>query len=156
MIQVTSFSEIESEFIERAHSTVWCNVATIDTKNRVRSRLLHPIWENATGWVGTRRNSLKAKHIAHNPYVSLAYIADVVKPIYVECFAQWEDDREVRHHIWELFRSAQPPLGFDFGTIFGDPDNAEFGLLKLTPWRIEFGDASDPKSKRVWIKPEDV
>jgi general stress protein 26 len=156
VLEIASFSEIESELIERVHKTVWCNVATIDTRNRVRSRLLHPIWENATAWVGTRRNSLKAKHIEHNPSVSLAYIADVVKPIYVDCFAQWEDESAVRRHIWELFRSAPPPLGFDFGTIFGDADNPEFGLLKLTPWRVELGDATDPKSKRIWTNREVV
>lgn len=154
MIEITSFSEIESEFIERVHSIVWCNVATVDAKNRVRSRLLHPIWDNGKGWVGTRRNSPKAKHIAHNPYVSLAYISDVVKPIYIDCLAEWEDDPATKQRIWDLFRSAPPPLGFDFGTIFGNVDNAEFGLLKLMPWRIEFGDAMAPKSKRVWTNRE--
>lgn len=137
MIPIASFSEIESEFIERAHSTVWCNVATLDTRNRVRSRLLHPIWEGATGWVGTRRHSLKAKHIAHNPYISLAYIADVA-----------------RQRIWELFRTSPHPLGFDFGTIFSSADDTQFGLLKLTLWRIEFGDVTAPMNKRVWIRPE--
>ena len=149
-MQITSFSEIETEFIERVHTMVWCNLATSDTKNRLRSRILHPIWDAGAGWVGTRRHSLKAKHIAHNPYVTLAYIADVVKPVYVDCKAEWEDDPATRRHIWELFRAAAPPLGFDFGTIFKNADDAEFGLLKLTPWRVELFDAMT-RSRRVWL-----
>ena len=88
-MEVSSFSEIEAEFIERIHRMVWCNVATIDTLNRPRSRILHPLWEGATGWITTRRNLHKAKHLAHNPYVSLAYIADLAKPVYVDCKTEW-------------------------------------------------------------------
>src|SRR5215470_9726844 len=105
MKRVSSFSEIEDEFLSRVHKIVWCSVATQDTQNRLRSRILHPLWEGPIGWVGTRRHSLKAKHLAHNPYVSLAYIADVARPIYVDCLAGWEDDLAVKERVWEKFRS---------------------------------------------------
>ena len=78
---VSSFAEIEKEFIERVHKMVWCSLATLDTRNRVRSRILHPIWEGATGWAGSRRHSLKANHLAHNPYVSLEYISEPSRPV---------------------------------------------------------------------------
>src|SRR5689334_7604691 len=110
---VTSYAELQDEFIAAAHKMVWCSVATIDTRNRVRSRILHPIWEGETGWVGVRRQSLKARHIAHNPYVSLAYISDIVHPVYADCRAEWEDSLELKRHVWELFRTAPPPLGYD-------------------------------------------
>ncbi|MCI0490872.1 MAG: pyridoxamine 5'-phosphate oxidase family protein [Blastocatellia bacterium] len=125
-MQVSSFSEIEEEFLERVHSMVWCSAATLDTRNRLRSRILHPLWEGNTAWVGTRRHSLKAKHLAHNPYMSLAYIADVAKPVYVDCTARWEDDLAVKKRIWEKFKHTPPPLGFDFGTIFSSAEDAEF------------------------------
>src|SRR6266571_8652680 len=76
-MEVSSFGEIEAAFLERIQRMVWCNVATIDRRDRPRSRILHPLWEGNIGWITTRRNMHKAKHLAHNPYVSLAYIADV-------------------------------------------------------------------------------
>jgi hypothetical protein len=123
-----SFSEIETEFITRVHTMVWCSAATIDTKDRPRSRILHPIWEGSTGWVGSRPNSLKAKHLARNPLISLAYVAEVARPVYADCAAHWEQDLSVKQHVWELFKSAPPPLGFDYGTVFKGPDDPQFGL----------------------------
>ena len=151
-MRVASFSEIEDEFIERVHKTVWCSAATQDTKNRLRSRILHPIWDKDVGWIGTRRNSLKARHLAHNPYLSLAYIADVVKPVYVDCMAEFEEQLSNKEMVWEKFRSAPPPLGFDFGTIFGGVSDPEFGLLKLTPWRIELDDVANRDNRKVWLR----
>ncbi|MCK6630629.1 MAG: pyridoxamine 5'-phosphate oxidase family protein [Anaerolineae bacterium] len=146
--RVASFAELEQEFIERVHRMVWCNVATLDTQNRPRSRILHPIWEGATGWIGTRRKSPKAKHLTHNPHVSLAYIADIAKPVYADCVAEWADDRESKQRVWELFKAAPEPLGYDPGLIFGSMDNPDYGVLKLTPWRIEV--ASFPVESWIW------
>jgi general stress protein 26 len=151
-MKVSSFSEIESEFIERAHKMVWCSMATLDTRNRLRSRVIHPIWESSTGWATARRHSLKSRHIAHNPYVSLAYIADVIRPVYVDCRAEWEDERFTKQRVWDMFGAAAPPLGFDPGNIFKGLDDPEFGLLKLTPWRVELFDISDSESRRVWLR----
>ena len=147
---VSSFAEIEKEFIERVHTVVWCNVATIDTQNRVRSRILHPIWEGATGWIGTRRHSHKAKHLAHNPYISLAYIADVAKPVYVDCLAEWVDDLATKQRLWDMFKAAPPPLGYDPAPLFQSVDHPNFGVLKLTPWRVEV--ANLPSERWVWRK----
>jgi general stress protein 26 len=152
-MEVTAFSEIEKEFIERVHQMVWCNVATLDTRSRLRSRLMHPIWEGARGWIGSRRHTLKARHLAHNPYVSLAYIADVARPVYVDCIAEWKDDLASKQHVWELYASAAPPLGFDYGTIFASAAEPEFGLLKLTPWRIELADMMNQENRKVWRNP---
>jgi general stress protein 26 len=147
-IRVSSFANIEKEFIEQVHSIVWCSVATVDTQNRVRSRILHPLWEGSTGWIITRRNSLKAKHLAHNPFVSLAYIADIANPVYADCTAEWADELESKQRVWELFKTAPPPLGFDFGSIFPSANDPECGVLKLTPWRIEL--AHVPVNSRIW------
>ena len=151
-MNVTSFSEIEEEFIARVHTMVWCSVATQDTRNRLRSRILHPIWEGATGWIGVRRQSLKAKHIAHNPYVSLAYISDIARPVYADCTAAWEDSLERKKHVWDLFGAAAPPLGYDLEAIFAGVEAPDFGLLKLTPWRIELFDAVNLENRRVWLR----
>jgi general stress protein 26 len=149
-VNYTSFSEIEKAFIERVHSVVWCNVATIDSKNRVRSRVLHPIWEGDTGRIATRRHSLKAQHLARNPYVSLAYIADPAKPVYVDCTAEWDDELAHKQHIWDMFKSAPPPLGYDPEPIYKTVDDPNYGLLKLTPWRIEMRDLMQSLESHVW------
>ena len=150
-MKISSFSEIESEFIERVHTIVWCSVATVDTKNRVRSRILHTIWEGATGWAATRPDSLKARHIAHNPYVSLAYVGDVYKPVYADCTAEWVDDPSTKQRIWDMFTAAPPPLGYNLEPFFTSVDSPGFGLLKLTPWRIELFDITNPENPRkVW------
>lgn len=148
LTKVTSFSEIEPEFIERVHRMVWCSMATLDTTNRLRSRLMHPIWEGATGWIGTRRHSLKARHLAHHPFVSPAYIADVYKPVYADCLAEWDDDLASKERIWELFCTAPLPLGYDPAPIFHSADHPDFGLLKLTPFRISMMDLNG--EARLW------
>jgi hypothetical protein len=71
---VASFADIEDGFIERVHAVVWCTAATVDTRNRPRSRVWHPIWEGKTGRIATNRNALKTKHLARNPYLSLSYL----------------------------------------------------------------------------------
>lgn len=149
-MEATSFAEIEAEFIERVHSVVWCSVATLDTHNRLRSRVLHPIWEGATGWIATGRHTVKSKHLAHNPTVALTYMADPLRPVYVECHAEWADDDATKQRIWELFRTTPPPLGYDPALFFGAVDSPDFGVLRLTPWRIELADLFNPDKQRIW------
>ncbi len=145
-----TFAEIEQEFITHAHTVVWCNAATVDRHQRPRSRVLHPIWEGATGWVTTRRSSVKIKHLAARPYLSLAYIADPFKPVYAECHAVWNGDLSTRRHIWEVLRNTPAPLGFDPAGTWGDIEDPENGLLRLTPWRIEINDFTGTPRTVVW------
>src|SRR5947209_6972856 len=132
-----TFAEIETEFIQRVHSTVWCSAATIDSKQRPRSRILHPIWEGSTGWIITHRDSHKAGHLVKNPYVSLAYIKDTMKPTYVDCLTEWVEDVAQKQRIWDLFKNTPQPLGYDPAQDFISPDHPRCGLLKLIPWRLE-------------------
>lgn len=133
---IEHFTEIEPEFSARVRAMVWCSAATVDARGRPRSRILHPIWEGATGWVGTHRSSHKAKHLARSPYLSLAYISQPAQPVYVDCTAQWIDDLAEKQRIWDLFKSTPEPVGYDPASTFISPDHPDFGLLKLTPWRI--------------------
>ncbi len=150
-MEIVSFGEIEAEFIKRVHGMVWCSAATIDTKNRPRSRVLHTIWEGSTGWVATRRQSLKTRHLENNQHISLAYIADIAKPVYADCIAEWRDDSATKRRIWELFGSAPPPLGYDLKMIWESADSRDYGVLKFTPWRIELFDIANRENPRkVW------
>ena len=155
-MDVATFAEIEEEFAARVSRIVWCTVATVDRKGRPRSRILHPIWEGATGWIATGRTSFKARHLAGNPYVSLTYWSPEHKQIYAECRAEWEDDPGEKRRIWELYKSTTPPLGYDPAMIpdwKDGPGSPGFGVLKLTPWRIELSSIQDMmagKPPQVW------
>lgn len=135
---------------------VWCNAATIDSQQRPRSRILHPIWEaGGVGWVGTDPNSYKAKHLAKNPHISLAYIANVMQPVYVDCLTEWVDDRREKQRIWDLFKNAPEPLGYDPAMTFGHVEHESFGLLKLIPWRVDlvtFPAPSFEEGTKVWYR----
>jgi general stress protein 26 len=152
-MEFKNFADIETEFIERVHSIVWCAAATVDTKGRPRTRVLHPIWEGNVGWIGTHRSSHKSKHLEQNPHMSLAYIKDIFKPVYVECTAEWIDDLAQKERIWNLFKDAPPPLGYDPKDTFISYDHENFGVLKLTPWRIDivnFPSPSFEEGTKIW------
>ncbi len=137
-MDVASFSEIADEFRARISRIVWCTVATVDRRGRPRTRLLHPIWEGATGWIATGRQSHKARHLARNPYVSLSYWDQEHQQVYVDATAEWVDDQAEKVRVWELYKNTPPPYGYDPQIIWsGGPDDPGYGLLKLTPWRIE-------------------
>ena len=138
-MQVSSFEEIQIEFIARVTQAIYCSMATVDRKNRPRSRILHPIWDGSTGWVISWPASHKAQHLQINPYVSLAYIHDKEKPVYVDCQAAWVDTEDEKLRIWELHKQIPPPLGFDPEPHYGTIHHEYYGLLKFTPWRIELG-----------------
>ena len=152
-MDVASFSEIEQEFMQRIERIVWCTVTTVDTKGRPRARILHPIWEGAVGWIATGRNSFKAKHLAGNPHVSLSYWDPQHQQVYAECCASWMDDLEEKRRVWELYKSIPAPLGYDLKLFWDNPEDPEYGLLKLDPWRIEVSVLSDMmqgKPPLVW------
>ena len=101
------------------------------------------------GWIATGRHTLKTKHLARNPYVSLSYWDPQHQQIYADCRADWEDSPEQKWRIWELYKSTAPPLGYDPAIIWSGPDDPRLGLLKLTPWRIELSDATG-RDKKIW------
>jgi general stress protein 26 len=153
-MQTTDFSTIEPEFHKRIARIVWCTVTTIDRAGRPRSRILHPIWEGTTGWIATGRHTLKTKHLASNNAVSLSYWDQEHQQVYVDADAQWVDDESEKVRIWELFKSTPPPLGYDLGMIWqGGVEDPAYGLLQLTPRRIELyslGDLFQGREPDVW------
>ena len=71
-----------------------------------------------------------------------------------ECRGEWEDDPAEKKRIWELYGSTPPPLGYDLQMFWkGGIEDPEYGLLKLTPWRIEISAIADMvkgEPPRVW------
>jgi hypothetical protein len=104
---------------------------------------MHPIWEGPVVWAATQRGSFKGKHIARTPYVSLSYWDPDQQQVYADCDAEWIDGVEEKLRVWELYKSTPPPVGYDLALFFGAPDDPRYGLLKLTPWRIELWSLPD-------------
>ncbi|MEE4301864.1 MAG: hypothetical protein V2J24_20675 [Pseudomonadales bacterium] len=139
---MATLEEIAPKFVHMAHQIVWCTAATVDAKGRPRSRVLHPIWEwdgaRLTGWVGTARTPTKDAHIAASPFVSCNYWTPSQDTCVAECAASWQDDRETRHHVWELYLNGPAPVGYDPSIIppWTDADAESFNPLRLDPWRL--------------------
>ena len=154
-MDVESFSELQPDLEERVRRIVWCTVVTIDSQDRPRVRMLHPIWEGSTAWICTGRESHKAKHLARNPHVSLSYWDPQQQQVYADCKAEWVDDAEEKKRVWELFKSEEQPYGYDPSMFWpGGAEDASFGLMKCSPWRLELAGmklgADPPFESRVW------
>jgi len=137
-----TLSEIAPAFVDIAHRIVWCSVATVDSHNRPRSRVLHPIWEwdgeQLSGWIATGPTPVKLANLEHSPYMSLTYWADNHDTCTADVEAEWMLDEDSRTELWDWFKSTPLPLGYDPAIIPGwdEPMSPGFAVLKLTPWRL--------------------
>jgi len=136
---VSSLHDIGPPFVEIAHRIVWCTVATVDPSGAPRTRVLHPIWEwdgdCLTGWIATGPQSAKARHLAHEPRMSLTYWDASHDVATADCTTAWELDAESRRRGWDRFASGPPPVGYDPRIIpaWTGPDAEAFGVLRLDP-----------------------
>lgn len=163
-MDVTDFGDLADEFLRRCHSIVWCTVTTLDTRDRPRSRILHPIWEvtdgRPVGWIATTNAGVKARHLAHSPWVSCSYWTPAHEQVFADCRATWvpADDRATKQRIWEWFAREPAPLGYDLGLFWkGGVDDPGYSVLRLDPWRVEvssLGDMMTGKPPLVWRSPD--
>lgn len=129
-------------FVEMAHTLVWASAATVDRKGRPRSRVLHPIWEwdgsELVGWIATGPTPVKRAHLDNSPYISLNYWGPSQDTCLAECRATWAFDLPTRERIWEKFKTAPPPVGYDPAIIpvWNAPSDDAFAALRLEPWML--------------------
>jgi Pyridoxamine 5'-phosphate oxidase len=139
---MNDLSEVAPAFIEMAHRIVWCSAATVDSRGRPRSRILHPIWQwdgtRLLGWIGTGPSATKRAHLQANPYMSLNYWSPTHDTCVAECRATWAFDDEKRIMVWDLFAQTPPPVGYDPAIVpaWGSPTSKTFAALRLEPWRL--------------------
>jgi len=148
---------VQKVFVERAHRIVWCAVATVGPDDRPRSRILHPLWELNTelvGWIVTRATPVKVRHLAYSPYLTCSYWEPGHEVAVADCHAEWVGDAATRQRVWELYRDAPPPLGYDFWSVFPvGPAGESPSLLRLTPYRLRLTDVetlSGRKQPLAW------
>jgi general stress protein 26 len=151
---VGSFEQLGEEFKRRVQRTVWCTMATADARGRIRSRIVHPLWDGRTGWLLTGRQSAKAGEVDRSPWASLTYIDEAAEQVHVDCRTSWEERLAEKQRLWDWFKSFPPPLGYDPGLFFTKGvEDASFGALRLEPWRLELWSLADLMSgtpPRVW------
>jgi hypothetical protein len=141
-------TEVAPAFVEMAHRIVWCSAATVDAKGRPRSRVLHPIWDwdgkRLTGWVATGPTPMKRAHLAASAHVSANYWAPSQDTCVADCRAALVYDDATRDWLWDRFKNAPAPVGYDPAIIPGwkTPRDASFAALKLEPWRLRVQPAS--------------
>jgi hypothetical protein len=140
---VTELTEIAPAFVEMAHRIVWSSVATVDRSGRPRSRVLHPIWEwdgsTLQGWIATGPTPVKLAHLEQSPFVSIGYWAPNHDTCVAECRAEWAFDDATCIEVWERFKDAPAPVGYDPAIIppwAGGPTSDAFAVLKVAPWRL--------------------
>jgi hypothetical protein len=135
---------VAAAFIDMAHRIVWATVATVDASGRPRSRIMHPLWALGddgalTGVIATGPTPAKVAHLAHSPYVSVMYWSPDHDHCTAECATTWVDDVEERVDIWERFKSAPAPVGYDPAIVppwKDGPRSPAFAALRLDPWRL--------------------
>ena len=154
---MTTLAEIAPTFVEIAHRIVWVGVATVDTAGKPRTRVLHPVWEwdgsSLVGWIATDPTSLKAKHLAQTPHVSLTYWDAQHDYASADCDTSWHDDDATKRWLWDRFEQAPPPLGYDPRIIPGWASglpNEHFGALRLDPVRLRTFQMGAPPTVLDW------
>ena len=144
---------VQEAFVQRAHRIVWCSVATVGADKRPRSRIQHPIWElddELVGWIVTRATPIKVRHLAYSPFVSCSYWEPGHEVAVADCGAEWVTDVVTRQRVWELYRDAPAPLGYDFWSVFPDgPAGDSPSLLRLTPYRLRLADVETLSGRKA-------
>lgn len=155
-----AFSDLQEDFLRLTTEIGWCSTATIDHKDRPRSRVMHVSWEVAdgrpVGWVCSARTPVKTAHLARNPYVSCSYWSPDHDAVFADCAASWADDAGVKQRRWDIVAAEALARGFDpYAQWPGGVDDPGFHVLRLDPWRVQvtLQDLEHGKtigSSRVW------
>ncbi|WP_280468647.1 pyridoxamine 5'-phosphate oxidase family protein [Nocardia cyriacigeorgica] len=166
--KVRSFGEIESEFDAYVGRIVYATMVTVDSKNRPRTRVLIPVWENVDGtpigWLATYRTPIKSAHIARNPHVNFSYWAQGSNnSVAVDATAEWIDDPangvhdpRTRQRIWQMYARTSPRgAGYQLGQFWSSPDDPSLHIMRLEPWRIQVIRGRDLRS-RIWQAPAEI
>ena len=142
-VGVMPLAQIAPPFVDMAHSIVWASVATVDADCRPRTRILHPIWDwdgtDLIGWIATAPTPVKHAHLALHPEVSISYWTTSHDTCSADCTAQWFFDDVTRVAVWDMFKNAPAPVGYDpaiIPTWKDGPTSDAFAALKLTPYRL--------------------
>jgi hypothetical protein len=138
-----SLNEVAPAFVAMAHEIVWCTVATTDPRGRPRTRILHPLWlwdgTQLTGWIATGPTPAKSADLTTAPNVSCSYWSPTHDTCSADCTTEWAFDDDTCTMVWDLFKNAPAPVGYDPAIVpaWADgPLSPGFAGLRLEPWRL--------------------
>jgi hypothetical protein len=137
-------------FVGMAHRIVWASVATVDPSNRPRTRVLHPLWVwdgvQLVGWIATSPTAVKTAAIEHSPYMSVTYWHPDQDTCTAECAVEWTNDDATRMRVWDDFKNAPAPVGYDplIVPAWTSPTSPAFAVLRLSAWRLRVLSPPDP------------
>ena len=136
---MADLTAVAPAFVEMAHRIVWATAATIAPNDKPRTRILHPLWEwdgnSLVGWIATGPTPIKKADLDHTPYVSLNYWAPNHDTCRADCRTTWHFEDETRERIWNAFKNAPAPVGYDPSVIpvWDSPTSPAFAALELAP-----------------------
>ncbi len=139
---MNNLNEIAPAFVEMAHRIVWCSAATVDARERPRSRILHPLWQwdgaRLIGWIATSPTPTKRVHLDVSPFISLNYWSPSHDTCVAECGAKWAFDDDTRTMVWNLFLNTPEPVGYNPKIVpaWTSPTCDAFAVLRVEPWRL--------------------
>ena len=140
---MTDLKTIAPAFVEMAHRIVWASAGSVDKRGRPRTRVLHPLWQwdgtSLRGWIATGPTPMKRAQLEASPYLALNYWAPSQDTCLAECRVSWAFDDATRKEVWDRFKHAPAPVGYDPAIIppwSGGPTSPAFAVLQLEPWRL--------------------
>ncbi|WP_336083792.1 pyridoxamine 5'-phosphate oxidase family protein [Nocardia sp. SSK8] len=159
--RVPTFADIRADVDAIVGAINYATMTTVDAKGRPRARVLIPVWETGTeeptGWLATYRTPVKEAHIAGNPHVTFSYWSPAQNTVAFDTVAAWTEDPDERAHVWELYRHGSPPgAGYNPAGFWRGPDDPQFQVLRLTPWRVQVlrgRDLVNGVPARIWRRP---
>ena len=107
---------------------------------------------------------LKRGHLDNSGFVSCSYWAPTQDAAVAECRASLMFDDAIRTRVWNLFKAAPPPLGYDPGAIsvpgWDSPTSPAFAVIELHPSRLRALDGEVFKRMGSagaidWVEPRD-
>ena len=112
-------------------------LATVEN-GKPKVRVVFPAFEGRKLWIATKPDSAKARQIRDHPEVELFYEVGPKRPtvhLTVTGLARFVDDRAEKRRVWEAGM-----FGYDLREFWPEgPESTDFGLLVITPRRIEIG-----------------
>jgi general stress protein 26 len=156
--RVGSFAELRTDVATILGRIVYATMTTVDRRGRPRSRILIVVWEldgeRPVGWLGTSKSPVKTAHLARNPHVTTSYWDPRQDFVSIDSAAEWVDDPAVHRRVWDLYRHGSPPgVGYEPGQFWRGPDDPDFNVLRLDPWRVQVlwgRDLAAGVPSRIW------
>ena len=137
-------SELKEKILSKMKTPTLAVLATITDEGKPWARYVMPFADkNLTLWMATRLNTRKVGQIRKNPEVHVT--AGCVNPEAREPFLQIQGKAQI------LNDEASRKLVWNDGlkAIFSGPDDPNFGVVKVTPYRIEY-QPMGPVPAEVW------